>query len=104
MNKVFVGVTVVMFASLIVAVQLGLRYSQCSILFGLIAAVSAPFVIHKIDSPGTVSAVLVGLSIYASFPVKKLFQLDGFLQEVPLTFVYAGVLWVVGAGWTRAWK
>ena len=101
MNKIFVVIVVVIFTSLFIAVQLELRYSQCSIVFGLIAAVSAPFAIHKINSAGTVSALLVGLAIYGSFPVKKFFQIDGFLQEVPLTLLYFGALWVVGAGWKR---
>ena len=101
MNKIFVVIVVVIFASLFIAVQLELRYAQCSIVFGLIGAVSAPFIIHKINSAGTVSSLLVGLAIYASFPVKKFFQIDGFLQEVPLTLLYFGALCVVGAGWKR---
>ena len=104
MNRIFVVITIVMFASLFMAVQLGLKYSQCSIVFGIIAAVCAPFAIHKVSNTGTVGALLVGLAIYASFPVKKLFRIDGFLQELPLTLLYVGVLWVIGAGWKRAWK
>lgn len=104
MNGILILIVVAFFASPFVAVQLGLGYLQCSVIFGVIAAMSAPFVIHRVSNAGTAAALLGGLAIYASYPVKKLFQIDGFFQEVPLGFLYLGALWVIGAGWKRAWK
>ncbi len=104
MNKYFLGVIIAVFGALSVAAALGLKYSVATLLFGLVAAISAPLVVHKISDRNWSLGMFVGLSIFASFPAKKLFQLDGFLQEVPVTVAYAAILWVVGFGWKRSWR
>lgn len=104
MNKFGLAVVVAVFGSLFIAVPIGLRYSQATILFGLIAALSAPVVIHKIPSVNWAAGMLMGLSFFASFPLKKLFQIDGFINEVPVTLAYAALLWVIGFGWRRSWR
>ncbi len=104
MNKYGLAVTVVVFGALAVAVAIGLKYSQATLLFGLIAAISAPVVIHKIPNVSSALGMLVGLSFFASFPLKKLFQIDGFINEVPVTLAYAALLWAIGFGWKRSWR
>ncbi|WP_306115867.1 MULTISPECIES: hypothetical protein [unclassified Roseovarius] len=104
MNKYVLGVVIAVFGTLVIAVSVGLKYSQASLLFGLVAAVSAPVVIHKISDVGWSIGMLMGLSFYASFPIKKLFQIDGIINEIPVTLVYVAVLWVIGLGWRRSWR
>ncbi|MEO3476294.1 hypothetical protein AAFO90_01315 [Phaeobacter sp. CAU 1743] len=104
MNKYGLGVAVAAVGALIVAVPIGLKYSQATLLFGLIAAVSAPVVIHKIEDKNWSLGMLMGLTLFASFPFKKLFQIDGFINEIPVTLAYVVVLWVIGFGWKRSWR
>ena len=103
MNKYGLAVTIAVFGALVIAVPIGLKYSQATLLFGLIAALSAPVVIHKIPNVSWAMGMLMGLSIFASFPLKKLFQIDGFINEMPVTLAYAALLWVIGFGWRRSW-
>ncbi|WP_298557907.1 hypothetical protein [uncultured Aliiroseovarius sp.] len=104
MNKFGVGVAIAVFGAIAIAVPLGLRYSQATLLFGLIAAISAPVIIHKIPNNNYSLGMLVGLAFFASFPLKKLFQIDGFINEIPVTLAYAAVLWTIGFGWKRRWS
>ena len=104
MNKYVLGVTIAVFGALVIAVPIGLKYSQATLLFGLIAAVSAPMVIHKISDKNWSLGMLMGLSFFASFPLKKLFQIDGFMNEIPVTLAYVAILWVIGFGWKRSWR
>ena len=104
MNKYGLAVIVAVFGALVVAVLTGLKYSHATLLFGLIAALSAPAVIHKVPNVSWATGMLVGLSIFASFPLKKLFQIDGFINEVPVTLAYGAILWIIGFGWKRNWR
>ena len=104
MNKYNLTVIFAVFAALIVAVPIGLKYSQATVLFGLIAAISAPIVIHKTPDTGWALGMLMGLSFFASFPLKKLFQIDGFINEIPVTLAYVAILWIIGFGWRRSWR
>lgn len=104
MDKYFWGVVIAVGGSLAVAAPIGLKYSQATMLFGLIAAICAPIVMHKISSKNHSIGMLVGLSIFASMPVKKLFGIDGFLLEVLVTAVYMILLWILGFGWKRRWS
>ena len=104
MNKYGLAVTIVVFGTLAIAVPIGLRYSQAALLFGLIAALSAPVVIHKISDAGWALGMLMGLSFFASSPLKKLYQIDGFINDIPVTLGYAALLWVIGFGWRRRWR
>jgi len=104
MNKYSLGVIIAVFGALIIAVPIGLKYSQATLLFGLIAAISAPVVIHKTPDKNWALGMLMGLSFFASFPLKKLFQIDGFVNEIPVTLAYAAILWVIGFGWKRSWR
>ena len=104
MNKYGFTIAAVVFMSLILSLIVGLKYSQASILFGIIAVGLARTTIHKVTEVNWAVGMLVGLALFASFPLKKLFQLDGFTQKFLLTMIYAGVLWIVGMGWRRNWK
>jgi len=44
------------------------------------------------------------LSIFASFPFRQLYQIEGFVREIPIIAIYAGILWLVGRGWKRSWQ
>ncbi|WP_108815029.1 hypothetical protein [Loktanella sp. Alg231-35] len=104
MNKFGLGVFVAVFGALTLAVPIGLKYSQATLQFGLIAAISAPVVIHKISDKNWSLGMLMGLSYFASFPLKKLFQIDGLVTDISVTLAYAGILWLVGFGWKRSWR
>lgn len=104
MNKYGLAVTIAVFGALIIAVPIGLKYSQATLLFGLIAALSAPVVIHKVPDANWASGMLMGLSFFASFPLKKLFQIEGFINEASVMLAYAALLWVIGFGWRRSWR
>lgn len=104
MNNYGLGVALAVFGSMLISVQLGIRFSQASLIFAVIAAICAPIVIHRIQSVPWSAGMLLALAYYASFPLKKLFQLEGFVQEVPVTLIYAGLLWVIGQGWKRSWS
>ena len=93
-----------LFGALAIAAAMGLKYSQATLLFGLVAVVCAPVVLHRIPNKNSALGMLVGLSIFASFPLKKLFQVDGFVGDVSVSLVYGAVLWVVGFGWKRNWR
>ena len=104
MNKFGFAVAAAVLGALTAAAVIGLKYSQATLLFGLISAFSAPLVIHKISSVGWAVGMLIGLAIFASFPLKKLFQVDGFVNETPVTLAYVAILWVIGFGWKREWS
>ncbi len=104
MNQYAVSIVAIMFLTIFLAALAGLRYSQASLVFGIIAAVLAPIAIHKVPKLSLSVAFLVSLAIFASYPAKKLFQLNGFFQEFPLTLAYAALLWFIGIGWKRSWK
>ncbi len=104
MNKYVVVVIIAVFGAMAAAVPIGLRYSQATLLFGLIAAISAPVVVHKVSDRNWSFGMLIGLAYFASFPLKKLFQIDGFLNELPVNIAYAAMLWAIGFGWKRTWR
>jgi hypothetical protein len=87
MNKYFWGVMIAVFGALAVAVLIGLKYSQAVLFFGLIAVLSAPIVIHKISNKNWSLSMLVGLSLFASFPLKKLYQIDGFVGGISVSLM-----------------
>lgn len=104
MNKYVFLVLAVVAGALFVAVPTGMKYAHASLLFGALAVVLAPISIHKVPAANVATGLLIGLAIFASFPLKKLFQIDGFVAQVALSLLYAGVLWTVGFGWKRSWK
>ncbi|RFP88337.1 hypothetical protein DZK27_09640 [Rhodobacteraceae bacterium 63075] len=104
MNKYGFGVFIAAFGALVVAAMMGLKYSQATVLFGLIAAISAPVVIHRVPDRTWSIIMLVALAAFASHPLKKLFQIEGFAGEIPVTLAYCGILWVIGFGWKRSWQ
>jgi hypothetical protein len=104
LDKYVWGVIIAVAGATAVSVPIGLKYSEATLLFGLIAALSAPVVIHRVSDKGWSLGLLVGLSIFASFPLKKLLKLDGFLEEMAVSIAYVGILWVIGFGWRRSWR
>jgi hypothetical protein len=102
-NKYALGVVFVVFGTLTVSFLIGLKYSQAVLAFGLISALAAPVVIHKVPSTNIATGLFVGLTLFASFPFRKLFQIDGMVEELAVNFAYAAVLWIVGFGWKRIW-
>ena len=75
MNKYGLAVILAVFGAFAIAVPIGLKYSQATLVFGLIAAVSGPVVIHRIPNASLAIGMLVGLSLFASFPLKSSFKL-----------------------------
>lgn len=104
MNKYFWGVAITVFGALAVSAQIGLKYSEATLIFGLIAAISAPVVVHKIADKNWSLGMLGGLSTFASLPLKELLKIDGFLDEAPVSLAYFAMLWVISFGWKRSWR
>ncbi|WP_114286362.1 hypothetical protein [Candidatus Halocynthiibacter alkanivorans] len=104
MNKYSISVLAIAITTLFLAVVIGLKYSQASLIFGIVALALAPIAIHKVSDRGWALGLLAGLAIFASFPAKKLFQIEGFVTETLLTLIYFGTFWVIGMGWKRSWK
>jgi hypothetical protein len=104
LDKYVWGVIIAVVGATAVSVPIGLKYSEATLLYGLIAAFSAPVVIHRVSDKGWSLGMFVGLTIFASFPLKKLLKLDGDLEKLALSFAYAGILWVIGFGWKRSWR
>lgn len=104
MDKYAIIVLGVVMAALLVSVGIGMRYSVAVLVFGAIAVVLAPIALLKIEKTNVATGMLVGLAVFASFPARKLYQLDGFIDAALLTIAYAVVLFIVGFGWKRKWK
>ena len=104
MNKYGIGVILAVMVVLTLALALSLRFSQATLLFGFVACVAAPIVVHRIPDRNWSLALLFMLSIFASFPFRQLYQIEGFVREIPIIAIYAGILWLVGRGWKRSWQ
>jgi hypothetical protein len=102
-NKYALGVVFVVFGTLTVSFMVGLKYSQAVLVFGLVSALAAPVVIHKVPNASIATGLFVGLTLFAGFPFRKLFKIDGMVEELAVNFAYAAVLWIVGFGWKRIW-
>ncbi|WP_166415971.1 hypothetical protein [Cochlodiniinecator piscidefendens] len=102
MGEYFIFIVAVVIATFWIALSLGLRYSQASLLFGIVALALAPIAMHRISSQNWAIGTICGLGIFASFPMKRLFQLDGPLQEVPVSLLYIAILWVISMPWKKA--
>lgn len=85
MNLQTVLVPAILVSIIFLGVVLGLRYSQAAILFGIVAAILAFTTIPKVVSNNWAMGLFATLAIFASYPVKKLFRLEGFAQEAPVT-------------------
>ena len=87
------------FAVMIVSFAIPLRYSQAVLVFGLVALALSAFVLPRFENANWALAALAGLTFFASFPFKKLFQLDGFGAETTVSAVYGIILFIVARGW-----
>ena len=103
-NKYAIGIAVIVGLVLVASVQLGVRYSQAAFLFAGVAGMCAPIVVKRIENPTVAICGLVGLGLFASFPVKQLYGLDGMMLNILVTAPYVGALFVVGQGWKRRWS
>jgi nitrate reductase gamma subunit len=102
-NQYALGVVFVVFGTLTVSFMAGLKYSQAVLVFGLVSALAAPAVIHEVPNASIATGLFAGLTLFASFPFRKLFKIDGMVEELAVNFAYAAVLWIVGFGWKRIW-
>ncbi|TYC75777.1 hypothetical protein FMN63_05190 [Stappia sp. BW2] len=104
MNSYFIIILAIVLAVVFCAAFLGLSYLHSSILFGVVAVALSPVAIHRIPQSNLATGALVGLAIFASYPLKKFLHLDSFVLSILLTLACFAVLWVVGFGWKRSWK
>lgn len=103
-NKYAIGIAVIVGVVLVAAVELGLGYSHAAVLFAGVAGMCAPLAVSRIGNPNVAIVTLVGLGLFASFPVKQLLQLDGLMPGILLAAPYVAALWVIGRGWRRGWS
>ena len=89
---------------LLVAITFAVNYSEATILFGLIASISAQIVGRKISDKNWALGLIAMLAITASFPFKKLFSIDGFAGEMAVSMIYILALWIIAGGWRHNWR
>ena len=95
------GVAVVL---MIVSIGAGLRFSHAAVLFGAVSLAFAYPLIQWAKTPLVATLSLLLLAIFASFPLKKLFQLDGLVEGGIAMLVCAAAVYVAGFGWKRSWS
>lgn len=89
--------------SLALGFAVPLLYSQAALLFFFVAIMCSQIVVRRIENLNMAVCFLVGLAIFASFPMKKLFGVEGFVPGMLLSAGYCGLLWITGFGWRRKW-
>ena len=104
MNKYLVIVLLGIGVTMAVAVAIPLRYSQATLLFGLVGLCLAPLAIHKIESAGLAGGLLLAVSFFASYPLIKLLNFQGTSMKYAVQAAYIAIFFVAGLGWRRSWK
>lgn len=89
--------------SVALAFQIPLLFSQAAALFGAVALGFAYPTIQFASSTNIAAVFIAVLAIYASWPLKQLLPYEGLLADVGLSLLYAGVIFLAGAGWKRRW-
>ncbi len=87
----------------VAAAVFSLSYGMTSVLFAVYALGAAPVAVHKIDKASHSIAVLVGLSLFVGYPIRRAIGEEGAMVQVVLTVAVLVGLWVAGFGWRRAW-
>lgn len=103
-HKYAIAIAAIVGLVLVAAVELGLQAGHAAILFMGVAAMCAPLVVKRIENATLATFYLVGLGLFASFPVKQMYQLDGLMLNILVTAPFVGALWVIGQGWKRRWS
>ncbi|AVX03439.1 hypothetical protein MXMO3_00907 [Maritalea myrionectae] len=103
MNRYGIVMLVTSASLLIIAVVIRLSYLNTSVLFGLVALAFAPLAMHRFSQNATISA-LVGLSLFAAYPLYKLVGQGNIFTLLGFQVGYLALFWVIGAGWKRDWK
>lgn len=102
--KYAIGIALIVGLVLVAAVELGVQASHAAFLFAGVAAMCAPIVVKRIENATLATFFLVGLGLFASFPLKQLYQVEGLMLNILVTAPYVGALWVIGQGWKRKWS
>ena len=103
-HKYAIGIAVIVGIVLVATVQVGLGAFHAALLFAGVAAMCAPIVVKRIENATLATFYLVGLGLFASFPVKQIYQLDGLMLNILVTAPYVGALFLIGGGWKRSWS
>ena len=82
----------------------GMQYSSAFVLFGVLSLLLAPLAIHGVSNSLIAGLLLIGLGRFASFPLKKLYVIEGMVPKMSISLACAALLFVVGFGWKRSWK
>lgn len=104
MNQFGLLIVCAILAAIVFAVAVGLNYFYAAILFSGVAMALAPVAVHKIPESNVATGLLVGLGVFAAYPIRKLFQLDSLIASMLVTLACVAALWVIGLGWKRSWK
>ena len=103
-TKYAIGIGVIVAIVMVASVQVGLQLSHAAFLFAGVAGMCAPVVVKRVENANLAIFLLVALGLFASFPLKQLFQLEGLMLGILVTAPYVGALWVIGGGWRRKWS
>lgn len=98
------AILLVLFAIMATALSLNLKYVYAAPVSFLFAALLSPVAIHKVSEKSLSIGLLVALAMFASHPFRKLFQLDGFIEQIAVTVTFLGLFWIFGFGWKRNWR
>jgi predicted outer membrane lipoprotein len=105
-NRWVLGVLLALALCIVATAVLALRHQEATLLFFVVAAVSAPVVLHRVRSHAISVGLLIVLADFASFPAKKLYRIEetyGTPGEVAVTLAFLAILFLVGVGWRRDW-
>lgn len=108
MNYYAIGIVAALLGFEVIAGIFHLTYPQALLPSILIAAISAPIAIHKIQDAKWSLGLLVGLTLFASAPARRYYLRsyvdDNFLIYAAVCSVFFAALWVIGFGWKRDWS
>ena len=108
MNYYAIGIVAVLLGFEALTAIFPLTYPQALLPSILIAAISAPIAIHKVQDAKWSLGLLVGLTLFASAPVRRYYLRsyvdDSFLIYAAVYSAFFAALWLVGFGWKRDWS
>ena len=104
MYKIPAAILAIILVCLFGGVWLGISAVFASLAFLVIAVCLSPIAVHKVENHQVAIGLLLALSFFASYPMKRVLGMDDFVLELLLSAVYLGILYVTGFGWRRSWS
>jgi hypothetical protein len=81
------------------SLAIGLSYFYAAVLFFVVASGLAIFVLRKIEHQATIVGAVVGISLFAAFPVKRILGNPGTLVDMGVTLLFAAYFLTISSRW-----